>query len=296
MDITVRAYAKINLTLDVTGKRDDGYHLIDSVMQSIGIYDTVTVELKQEGGICVTSNNDELPNDESNIAVKAAKAFFESTGMSCEGISIKIKKNIPIAAGLAGGSADGAAVIVALNELLECNLTQSQLCKIGEKVGADVPFCILGGTRIASGIGNILSPLPDIAECYIVLARPEFKISTAQAYSRIDQCEEIVHPNTELMGRHICSRDIVSMARQLGNVFHEALPLSYKMEVDLIREAMIKNGALGACMSGSGPSVFAIFDDKSKANDCEQELKKTYGEVFLCSPVNVGCRIKRPMI
>lgn len=289
MKVTVRAFAKINLTLDIVGKREDDYHLLESVMQSVSLHDTVTVSTDDSGEITVSTTNDTIADDKTNIAYRAAEAFYAATGIECKGVDIRIKKRIPTGAGMAGGSADGAAVIIALNELHSAGLTDEQLCDIGETVGADIPFCITGGTMMVRGIGNILSPLPSLAECHIVVAKPEDSVSTGAAYKAVDQYSDaLIHPQTDDACGDICAEDIPALARRLCNVFEQALALPGSLA---IRDAMLENGALGARMTGSGSAVFGLFEDEDDAKKCCDILKKEYDEVFLTTPVDYGCEI-----
>ena len=289
MKVTVKAHAKINLTLDIVGKRDDDYHLLESVMQSVSLHDLVTVRTTSDGAIDVFTSDDRIADDQSNIAYRAAQAFFEATNVSHDGIDIRIKKRIPIGAGMAGGSADGAAVIIALNEIFETKLSEEQLCDIGDSVGADVPFCLTGGTMMARGTGSILSPLPDLPACFIVIAKPDCGVSTAAAYRSVDQyVGELLHPDSEAVCEDICAQDINAVASRLSNVFEQALALEPSLA---IKQAMLDAGALGACMTGSGSAVFGIFEDKDAANDCADILERDYDDVFVTQPVSRGCII-----
>lgn len=290
MKVTVRANAKINLSLDITGKREDDYHLLESVMQSVSLSDTVSVKLGTEDGeISVVTGNSCIADDQTNTAYRAAKVFFEQTGLSNPGVNIRIKKAIPVGAGMAGGSADAAAVILALDNMLGTRLTEEQLCDIGEMVGADVPFCLTGGTMLARGTGNILSPLPDLPDCTILICKPEISVSTAAAYRAVDEHDVFASSDcSEDISEAVCGSDIRSIADQLHNVFEQVMDIP---EVTSIKEVMIHAGALGACMTGSGSAVFGIFDDADKAEDCAADLRKEYDNVFLTEPVSFGCKI-----
>ena len=289
MKITVKAHAKINLTLDIVGKRDDDYHLLETVMQSVSLHDIVSVSKDNSGGISVSTSDDDIADDETNLAFRAAKAFFEHTGIFNSGTEIRIKKHIPTQAGLAGGSADGAAVIVALNELYSADLSDEELWSIGEDVGADVPFCITGGTMMVRGIGNILSPLPDLADCFILIAKPDSGVSTGSAYAAVDNfAGKLVHPLTDDVCGDICAEDIPAVAKRVCNVFEQALALEEPAE---IKAAMLECGALGACMTGSGSAVFGIFEDEDDAEKCCGILGKKYDDVFLTHPCAYGCEI-----
>lgn len=289
MKLTVKANAKLNLTLDVVGKKDDGYHLLETVMQSVSLHDTITLKDDRSESITVTTSNPDIADDESNLAYRAAKAFFEATGIKNPGVEIRIKKRIPTEAGLAGGSADAAGVLVGLNELFSAGLEVDALCDIGERLGADVPFCIVGGTVLASGIGNILSPIPTLEDCFFVVAKPESSVSTANAYALVDSYKgELLHPNSISLSEHICGGDIKAVARGCVNVFEQALELK---ESTAIKELMLEEGALGACLTGSGSAVFGIFSERDEADDCAEKLERVYDDVFVVEPVSFGCEI-----
>ncbi len=289
MRICVKAPAKINLTLDVTGKRHDGYHLVKMVMQTVDLYDTVSVHNRETGEINIVCNDDTVPCDSTNIAYKAAEAFFEYTQTENPGLLIKLKKKIPTQAGLAGGSTDGAAVLVALNELFEAGLSEDELAKIGAKIGADVPFCVYGGTMLAGGIGTILSPLPPMPECFIVIVKPEISISTKEAYALTDEKESHMRTSSEVIAEAVCEGNLEKICGALHNDFEEVLNL---YDVNRIHDLFEQNGALGSCMSGSGSAVYGIFSDEDKAQYCVNVMKTEYDFVCLCEPVNFGCRIE----
>ncbi len=288
MEIKVKAYAKINLMLDIIYKRTDGYHDLFMIMQSIGIYDTVTVRETRSKKITITCNIDDIPLDEHNIAYKAAAEFFSSTKIKNKGINIDIVKRIPHAAGMAGGSADGAGVLVALNELTGAGLTEDELCAIGVKIGADVPFCIKGGTLLAQGIGDVLNKVKPLRKCYIVIAKPDCSVNTAYAYKQFDDCGKEHTPDKLGMLYAMQSRDLNEICSKMENVFEQFIAVDNKVE---IKEVMRNNGSLGVCMSGSGPTVFGIFDDKEKAAKCALELKPLAKDIAVTQPVSKGCRI-----
>ena len=276
------------MSLDVLRRRPDGYHDVSMVMQAVGLYDYVTVETTDSKDIEIRCDYEGVPCDERNIAYKAAAAFFKYTETENRGIIITIEKHIPTQAGLAGGSADGAAVIVALNKLFSTHLKEKEMCEIGERVGADVPFCIIGGTRLASGTGTKLKKMISIPRCKIVICKPEVSVSTAEAYSKIDSAN-LTHPEfTAEMVKAIYARDIWMVTSCMLNDFEIALDLE---EIKDVKRVMLKNKALGACMSGSGSAVFAVFNSEKKAGKCLQALKKDYKEVFLCEPVKEGCAV-----
>lgn len=288
MEIKVNAYAKINLMLDIVARRTDGYHDLFMIMQSIGIYDTVTVSQTKSGKITVTCNTEGIPLDESNIACKAANAFFAATNIKNKGINIDIVKRIPHAAGMAGGSADGAAVLVALNALTEAGLSEDELCDIGVKIGADVPFCIKGGTLLAQGIGDVLNKVKPLRKCFILVAKPDVGINTAYAYRQFDECGKIHTPDKFGMLCAMQSRDLADIASRMENVFEQFIDVPNRVDM---KNIMRENGALGVCMSGSGPTVFGIFDDRQKAESAAALLKNYAKDIAVTTPVSMGCRI-----
>lgn len=277
-----KAYAKINLTLDVLGTRDDGYHELCMVMQQVSLCDTVAVRIGCPWeGIQVISNLGYLPCDDRNIAYKAAKLFLDETGLSSSvgGINIAMEKRIPVSAGLAGGSSDGAAVLSALNELCETNLSLDELCKIGVKIGADVPYCLCGNTMLACGVGEKLSPLPRLPECYIVLCKPGYGMSTPKVFSELDETEIPRHPDTEAMLNALSKGNLKNIASQMYNVL-EPVVSSSKSDISEIERTMIAAGALGSIMSGSGSTVFGIFDSPAFAKRAYSTLRKHYKDTF----------------
>lgn len=289
MKITVKAAAKINLMLDVLEKLPNGYHSLWMIMQSVGVYDRVTVEKNSGGEITLSCSDETIPTDGRNIAYKAAERFFEYCGINDKGVHIHLEKHIPHAAGLAGGSADGAAVLTALNEIYGANLPMKKLCQIGVKVGADVPFCLQGGTMLAQDIGQVLSQLPDMPSCFIVLAKPQCGVSTAEAYGAVDSIN-LRHPDSRTMFRSVINGDLDGICSSLGNVFEQAIDVPERVA---IKEILRKNGAKGCCMSGSGPTVFGIFNDRNGAEKSANQLKeKIKGvTVHVCAPAEYGCEI-----
>lgn len=288
MKIKINAYAKVNLLLDIVATRTDGYHDLFMIMQSVGVYDTVTVEKTKGKNITLSCNIDGIPLDENNIAHKAAKAFFAYNKIKNTGIHIDIIKRIPHAAGLAGGSADGAGVIVALNKIYNTNLSNDELCKIGVKVGADVPFCITGGTLLSQGIGDVLNKVKPLRRCYIVLAKPEFGVNTGFAYKQFDCFGKMHTPDKFGMLLAMQSRDLVQICSKMENVFEQFIEVPNRVDM---KNIMRDNSALGVCMSGSGPTVFGIFNNKDDANTAAKELTKYAKDICVCTPVNKGCKI-----
>lgn len=288
MKITVRAYAKINLMLDILSRLDNGYHDLFMIMQSVGLYDDISVEKTNTGKIEISCNVPGIPCDEKNIAYKAAAAFFEEAEKENCGIRIHIEKRIPHAAGLAGGSADGAAVIVALNELFCAKLSEKDIISIGSRVGADVPFCALGGTMLAQYTGTVLSHLPDLSEKYVIIVKPLQDVSTGKAYAAFDTAERVRHLDTKGMLLSCVNNDWQGVSERVGNVFEQFIEVTDRA---VIKSVMRKHDCLCCCMSGSGPSVFGIFEDKEKAESCLSELKKSWDNSFLCTTVDRGCEI-----
>lgn len=273
-----RSYAKINLTLDVLGKRDDGYHDVEMIMQTVSLFDLLIID-KTAGGVTVNTNLKYLPSNEKNIAYKAAKLFFEKTGID-GGVRIIIHKNIPVAAGLAGGSGNGAATLCALNLLFNAGLSADELCSMGALLGADVPYCIMGSTRLATGIGEILTPLPPMKRTTALIVKPPINVSTASVYERIDSAPIEKRPDTGKLIDGLREGNTAAVAENLRNVMESVTEAMYP-EIGGIKRKMLLNGALGAAMSGSGPSVFGIFDDDRKAKLSHDSFAYQYKDVFL---------------
>lgn len=273
-----RSYAKINLTLDVLNKRSDGYHDVEMIMQTVSLYDLIIID-KIDEGIEITTNLKFLPVNENNIAYKAARDFFNYTGLS-GGCKIMIYKNIPVAAGLAGGSGNAAAVLCALNRLYNANLSLDELKEIGVKLGADVPYCITGGTALATGIGDIIAPLPSLPKCNILMVKPPISVSTGIIYNEIDTTEIINRPDTNAMIDAISKKDINGVACHLSNVMGTVTENMHPI-IRGIKNKMMKNGALGAVMSGSGPTVFGIFPDYETAKKSHDSFYYQFREVFI---------------
>lgn len=288
MKITLKAYAKINLMLDILSRFENGYHDLFMIMQSVSLYDEVSVSETATKDITITCNVPSIPTDEKNIAYKAARAFFDYTKIENSGINIDIKKNIPHAAGLAGGSTDGAAVIVALDKLFDTGLREKDIIAIGSKVGADVPFCALGGTMLAQYTGTVLSHLPDLELPYIVIVKPTQDVSTAEAYAAFDSAERVRHLDKNGMLQAVIGGDYEKVYEKVGNVFEQFIDVTERV---LIKDIMRKHGAKCTQMSGSGPSVFGIFEDKEMAENCLEELKKSYEQSYICSSTDRGCEI-----
>lgn len=265
-----KAYAKINLGLDVIGVLPNGYHEVKMIMQTVGIYDVLTLEKIPEG-IVVTTDSGELPTDENNLIYKSAKLMMEKYGLT-GGVKIHLEKNIPIAAGMAGGSTDAAATFIGMNELFEIGATEEALRELGVKVGADVPYCIMGGTALAEGIGEKLSPLPAPKDCYLLIAKPDINVSTKYVYEHLDAEGVENHPDIDGMIKALEQGSLEGIIERLGNVLETVTVKKYPI-IQEIKQIMLENGARGSLMSGSGPTVFGIFTEEKKAMKTLQVLK-----------------------
>ncbi|MGL5378677.1 4-(cytidine 5'-diphospho)-2-C-methyl-D-erythritol kinase [Clostridium sp.] len=275
----IKAYAKINISLDIVGKRkEDGYHLLRMIMQNIDLYDEINIE-KQKKGIDIKCNKAYVPTDERNLAYKAAKLFKDTYNIE-EGVYINIKKNIPVAAGLAGGSTDGAAVLKAMNDMFNVNASDDELMTLGLKLGADIPYCIKGGTALCEGVGEVVTSLEPFKDKIVVLVKPPFGVSTKAVYQEFDLSKAINHPKNEELIQAMKNDDLNFVANNMKNLLENVTLRKHKLIIG-IKEEMKTLGALGAMMSGSGPTVFAFFDDMLKAQRCFEKMKDKYDDVFL---------------
>lgn len=281
----VQAHAKLNLTLDVLGRRPDGYHDLRMMMQSIRLTDLLTLEENGGGELRVSTNLHFLPNNEKNLAAQAALRWWEARGQSPQGLDITIEKHVPVCAGMAGGSSDAAAVLRALNAMEGTPLSPLELAKIGERVGSDVPYCVLGGTALAEGRGEVITPLPPLPQCWVVLCKPEFSISTPALFAKIDSVKLRCRPDTQGAIAALEAGDLAGVARRMYNVFEDALPERQHARVNDIKNVLIQCGALGASMSGTGPTAFGLFDDEGLAQEARERLAEFGGEVFLTQTV-----------
>ena len=282
---TVLARAKLNLTLDVLGKRPDGYHDLKMVMQSVALADTLTVETGTGEGLEVRTDLSFLPNNEKNLAAAAALAFQTVTGRDLGGVAIAIEERIPVCAGMGGGSSDAAAVLRSLERMLDTGQDLAALAGIGERVGSDVPYCVLGGTALAEGRGEVLTPLSALPHCHVVICKPAFSISTPELFRAVDGVRLRCRPDTDGVLAALEAGDLGGVARRMYNVFEDVLPSRQRTEVAAIRSALVQHGALGANMSGTGPTVFGLFDDADRARSAWEELRQTYRDVFLTETV-----------
>ena len=282
---TVLARAKLNLTLDVLGKRPDGYHDLKMVMQSVALADTLTVETGTGEGLEVRTDLSFLPNNDKNLAAAAALAFQTITGRDLGGVAIAIEKRIPVCAGMGGGSSDAAAVLRSLERMLGTGQDLAALARIGERVGSDVPYCVLGGTALAEGRGEALTPLSALPHCHVVICKPAFSISTPELFRAVDEVRLRCRPDTDGVLAALEAGDLGGVARRMYNVFEDVLPPRQRAEVAAIRSVLVQHGALGANMSGTGPTVFGLFDDADRARSAWEELRQTYRDVFLTETV-----------
>lgn len=269
----LRAMAKINLGLDIIGKREDGYHEVRMIMQTIRMYDVLEIRKKSSPGIFLSTNLPYIPCDERNLVYKAAKILMDEFHVE-EGLSMKLTKSVPVAAGMAGGSSDAAAAFVGVNRLFHLGLSQEELMKRAVQVGADVPYCVMRGTALAEGIGEKLTRLPDLPGCYILIGKPGINVSTRTAYENLDLNEIRRRPDIDGMICDIKNKDLYSMTGKMENVFEPGIMAKYPV-IREIRDLMEKQGALKAMMSGSGPTVFGIFDDAGKMQNAARALKKS---------------------
>lgn len=275
------AHAKINLGLDVLRKREDGYHEVKMIMQMVDLHDTLSFEELNSDEIVIESNSGKLPLDEHNLIYKAARVFFEEIGRTF-GVKIYLEKRIPIAAGMAGGSTDAAATFIALNELANHPLSMDRLLEISVKVGADVPYCIMGGTALSEGIGEVLTKLSDVPTAHVLIAKPDIDVSTAFVYKNLKASELKMHPDIDGMRQAIENADLIGITDRMANVLETVTIPAYPIIGD-IKQSCIEKGAINSLMSGSGPTVFAIFDDELKALDAMEHIKAQYqiNEVYV---------------
>lgn len=283
--ITVNAYAKINLGLDVLRKRPDGYHDVCMIMQSLDLHDIITIQKTDTGRIMLNTNLSYLPHDRNNLGFKAAELFLKTISSSA-GLEITLEKHIPVAAGLAGGSSDAAAVLKALNILFQAGLTEEELKKLGVRLGADVPYCVMLGTALSEGIGEVLTPLKSMPDCYILLVKPDISVSTKFVYENLCLKNNICHPDIPAMRAFLETGDLVSLTKTMDNILQTVTEKKYPIITD-IKNRMRELGALTSVMSGSGPTVFGIFDNQSSAEGAVAYFRKhrQFGkQVFLTRP------------
>jgi len=277
--LKLKAYAKINLALDVLSKREDGYHEIRTIMQTVDLYDIINIEKIEEDNIIVTTSSENIPTDNKNHAYIAASLLKERFGVK-QGVRIHIEKNIPVSAGLAGGSTDAAAVLKGLNEIFELNLSEQQLMEIGREIGADVPFCLVGGTALCEGIGEKVIKLKSAPQMNILIAKPEVYVSTQAVYEALDLSKIKKRPNIEAMISAIEEGNVKEIAKNLCNVL-EVVTVNQYPVINRVKDIMRNNNALGTVMTGSGPAVFGIFGNKYNALKAAERLKVFIKEIIL---------------
>lgn len=270
--LDLRALGKINLGLDVLGRRENGYHDVRMVMQTIYLYDQIRIEKKKESGISIFTNLFYLPVNKNNLAYQAADLLMKEFGIE-EGVKIILDKHIPVAAGMAGGSSNAAAVLFGMNRMFSLGLSQKELMERGVTLGADVPYCIMRGTVLAEGIGEKLTPLPAMPKCYILIAKPPVSVSTKLVYEKLDSREIDKHPDIDGLIESLKRQDLHALADCMGNVLETVTIEEYPV-IDEIKTIMKKEGALNAMMSGSGPTVFGLYDDKRKARNASFRIKE----------------------
>ncbi len=270
--LELNAYAKVNLGLDVLRRREDGYHELRMIMQTVDLYDTLTLEKKEEAGIEMTCNIEGLPCDERNLVYKSAKLMFEEYKLP-GGIRIHLEKRIPMAAGMAGGSTNAAAVFNGMNELYELGVTKERLCELGVKIGADVPYCIVGGTALSEGIGEVLTMLPNVPDCVVLIAKPDFDVSTKYVFENLRANSLTYHPDIDAMAEAIRAGDLQGVVKVMDNVLEIVTETKYT-EITEIKNAMKEHNAMRAMMSGSGPTVFGLYESAEDAKAAAEEIKK----------------------
>lgn len=283
MKVTELAPAKLNLTLEVGEKRADGYHELQSVMSCAGLYDEIVMESGTGGGITMTCDCGELRCDETNLCVRAAKLFFAKTGIACDGLHIDLKKRIPMEAGLGGGSADAAAVLRGLRKLYRPDMMIKELERMAVELGSDVPFCVRSVTAMVRGKGEQLLKLPKLPLCWFVLCKPDFSLSTAEMYARLDGAKPAAAVDTLGLTKALEYQDMLEISDRLGNQFEAVL--EQDSEIFAIKKKLLALGARNACMSGSGSAVYGLFTEEETAKAAADELKKTYPQTWLSERV-----------
>lgn len=285
-DISLKALAKINLGLDVVRRREDGYHEVRMIMQTIQLYDRLDIKRTQEPGIQIQTNLSFLPVNENNLIYKAAKLLMDEFSIT-DGVSVKLDKRIPVAAGMAGGSTDAAAMLIGVNRLFSLGLTKRQLMERGVQIGADVPYCIMRGTALAEGIGEALSPLPPMVKCPVLVAKPSISVSTKFVYQNLKLDDTTIHPDIDRLIDDIKAKNLHDIAAHMGNVLETVTIPNYPV-IDEIKKHMLSNGAVGAMMSGSGPTVFGLFDNEDTAKKAYKAMRSSHlaRQVYLTSIYN----------
>ncbi len=288
--IELKSRAKINLSIDVLGQRDDGYHLVEMIMQTIDLYDIIKIKSIEDEDIIIKTNSEHIPSDSSNIVYKAAKLIKQEFNID-ESIEIYIEKNIPIAAGMAGGSGNAAAVLVGLNKLWNLNLSESTLKELGLKLGADVPFCIDGATSLAENIGEKLTKIKGLSkDVFILVCKPDIFVSTKDVYEAIDNTVIEKRPNNKLLIQLLEENNTELLSKNMYNVLETVTKEKYPI-IQQIEDIMIENNALGAMMSGSGPTVFGLYNNKDDAQKCKEILRQNFKQIYIVKSHTKGVEV-----
>lgn len=285
-EITLKALAKINLGLDVVRRREDGYHEVRMIMQTIHLFDKLDIRKTTDAGISITSNLSYVPTNENNLVYKAGKLLMDEFDIK-EGVSVHLQKRIPVAAGMAGGSSDAAAMLYGMNQIFDLGLSRRELMERGVKIGADVPYCLMRGTALAEGIGEKLTSLPPMVKCPVLIAKPAISVSTKFVYENLRLNEEMVHPDIDQLVEDIKNKDLQAIAGHMGNVLETVTIPEYPI-IAQIKEQMMKSGAVNAMMSGSGPTVFGLFADDETARKAYDDMVKSglAKQIYLTSIYN----------
>lgn len=272
-NITLKALAKINLGLDVVRRREDGYHEVRMIMQTIHLYDKLDIKKTTDEGIVITSNFSYVPTNENNLVYKAGKLLMDEFDIK-EGVSVHLQKRIPVAAGMAGGSSDAAAMLYGMNQIFDLGLSRKDLMERGVKIGADVPYCLMRGTALAEGIGEKLTSLPPMVKCPVLIAKPAISVSTKFVYENLKLNEETIHPDIDQLVKDIENKDLHAIAGHMGNVLESVTIPEYPI-IAQIKDQMMKSGAINSMMSGSGPTVFGLFEDEETARRAYDDMVKS---------------------
>ena len=288
--ISLKALAKINLGLDVVRRREDGYHEVRMIMQTIHLYDKLDIQKTTESGIAITSNLSYVPTNENNLVYKAGKLLMDEFDIK-EGVSVHLQKRIPVAAGMAGGSTDAAAMLYGMNQIFDLGLSRKELMERGVKIGADVPYCLMRGTALAEGIGEKLTYIKGInKDVNILVCKPDIFVSTKEVYQSLDIKNIEKRPDNKLLIEKLKNDDIVSVSNNMVNVLEEVTSKKYS-DIKVIEDIIAKNGAMGTMMSGSGPTVFGFFDNEEKAKRARVELLENYSQVYVVTSSEKGVEI-----
>ena len=269
--LELKAYGKINLGLDVVRRREDGYHEVRMIMQTVRVYDAIELNRTEEEGIRLSTNLYYLPDNENNLGYRAAKLLMDEFGIR-DGVEIKMKKFIPVAAGMAGGSSDAAAVLFGVNKMFGLGLSKQELMERGVRLGADVPYCIMRGSALAEGIGEILTPLPSLPKCFVLIAKPPINVSTKFVYTNLRANELTCHPDIDGQIRALQDGDLEAVCKKMGNVL-ETVTIPENPVIQTLKDKMMEMGADGSLMSGSGPTVFGLFTNQTAAQAAYEELR-----------------------